>query len=455
MGLSLPRLDLRAQWPADQCAGRFGLATSSKISLREELTSPVFGSFSIFKDEDIEQDDLRSARTPWAVLPPPSIEPITDSFRCEVLVVGAGITGALVAERLSRQGRQVVIIDREVPSLGSTVASTAMLLWEIDRPLFQLTELYGFEKAVRCYHASHQAARGLRALVAQYGVACHMRPRLSLYLAADDSPNLIQDEYSVRSRADLPSLLLGHAELLQRFAIARAGAILSRDAADADPVLLTRGLLDLSLKRGARLLKANAVAYDGTASSVTVGLEDGFSIEARHVVLATGYVMPDIVRPTAQQPASSWAIATAPQADNLWPGQALIWEATQNYHYARTTFDGRIIFGGEDDHGLIQPDARDAATPTKVRVLKERLTALWPRTSSHVAFTWSGAFDTTRDGLPLIGAVPGSKNIFAAFGYGGNGITFSLLAAELIGSLLSGGSSPLLDDFAFDRDVSG
>jgi glycine/D-amino acid oxidase-like deaminating enzyme len=282
-----------------------------------------------------------------------------------------------------------------------------------------------------------------------------MRPRPSLYLAADDSPKLIQDEYSLRSRADLPSLLLGHAELLQRFAIARAGAILSRDAADADPVLLTRGLLDLSLKRGARLLKANARAYDGTASTVTVGLEDGFSIEARHVVLATGYVMPDIVRPTAQQPASSWAIATAPQVDNLWPGQALIWEATQNYHYARTTSDGRIIFGGEDDHGLIQPDARNAATPAKVRVLKERLRALWPRTSSHVAFAWSGAFDTTRDGLPLIGAVPGCKNIFAAFGYGGNGITFSLLAAELIGSLLSGGSSPLLDDFAIDRDISG
>src|SRR5437868_1259540 len=84
-----------------------------------------------------------------------------------------------------------------------------------------------------------------------------------------------------------------------------------------DPVLLTRGLLDLSLKRGARLLKANAVAYDGAVSTVTVDLEDGFLIEARHVVLATGYVMPDIVRPTAQQPASSWAIATAPQADNL------------------------------------------------------------------------------------------------------------------------------------------
>ncbi|MGY8682586.1 FAD-dependent oxidoreductase [Bradyrhizobium sp. UFLA05-153] len=68
-------------------------------------------------------------------------------------------------------------------------------------------------------------------------------------------------------------------------------------------------------------------------------------------------------------------------------------------------------------------------------------------------FGWSGAFDSTDDGLPMIGGVPGCRNIFAAFGYGGNGITSSFLAAELIGMLLSGGTSPLLDDSAIDRDV--
>lgn len=398
---------------------------------------------------------MRSPHTPWANLPLPNINPVTESFRCEVLIVGAGITGALVAERLTRQGRQVAVIDRELPSLGSTVASTAMLLWEIDRPLLELTQLYGFEKAIRCYRASHLATRALMSLVAHHGILCEMRPRLSLYLAAGDSPKLINDEYTIRARADLPSQLLDYAGLLQRFAIGRAAAILSSDAADADPVRLTRGLLDISVKRGARLLKADAIAFDSAGSGVTVGLEGGLSVEARDVVLATGYVVPDIVRPKAQRPASSWAIATVPQPRSLWPGQALIWEASQNYHYARTTADGRIILGGEDDDALIEPDARDAATPDKVRALKAYLKALWPQASDEVAFNWSGAFDTTSDGLPLIGKVPGCKNVFAAFGYGGNGITFSFLAAELISTLLSGGTSLLLDDFAIERDIVG
>jgi glycine/D-amino acid oxidase-like deaminating enzyme len=292
-------------------------------------------------------------------------------------------------------------------------------------------------------------------LVAHHGILCEMRPRLSLYLAAGDSPKLINDEYTIRARADLPSQLLDYAGLLQRFAIGRAAAILSSDAADADPVRLTRGLLDISVKRGARLLKADAIAFDSAGSGVTVGLEGGLSVEARDVVLATGYVVPDIVRPKAQRPASSWAIATVPQPRSLWPGQALIWEASQNYHYARTTADGRIILGGEDDDALIEPDARDAATPDKVRALKAYLKALWPQASDEVAFNWSGAFDTTSDGLPLIGKVPGCKNVFAAFGYGGNGITFSFLAAELISTLLSGGTSLLLDDFAIERDIVG
>jgi hypothetical protein len=47
------------------------------------------------------------------------------------------------------------------------------------------------------------------------------------------------------------------------------------------------------------------------------------------------------------------------------------------------------------------------------------------------------------NGLPLIGPVSGAKGIYAAYGYGGNGITFSFLAAQLIGDLIAGSSSEL------------
>jgi glycine/D-amino acid oxidase-like deaminating enzyme len=359
----------------------------------------------------------------------------------------------LVTERLVRQGLNVVVVDRERPGRGSTKASTSMLLWEIDRSLTELSQLYGFERAARVYRASAAAVQALVSLARASGVECDLFDRRSLYLAGGDSGNALQEEHRLRARAGLPGEFLDHARLLDVFGIARAAAIVSPGAAEADPVRLAQGMLDRAVGNGARLFDAEAVAFDAAGRSVVVGLESGRQIEARSVVLATGYVMPDIIRPTVQEVSSSWAIATAPQPERLWREGALIWEATRDYHYARTTRTGRIILGGEDSSEIVEPEARDRLIDEKARTLSRRLAELWPRAELDIEYRWAGTFDSTRDGLPLIGPVPGQPGIYAAYGYGGNGITFSFLAAELIGNLVAGKSSPLLTDFALDRDV--
>jgi len=173
-----------------------------------------------------------------------------------------------MAERLTRQGLEVVLIDREMPGRGSTAASTAMLLWEIDRSLTELTELYGFEHAARCVRASFDAMNGLRRLIAQHGVACQMRPRQSLYLASGDTAKSLQNEFALRHRAGLPgefSITRLCCEL--SISPAPAGRSSRPRPADADPVLLATGLLDPTrFKRGARLFAANATAFDSSGS---------------------------------------------------------------------------------------------------------------------------------------------------------------------------------------------
>lgn len=367
-------------------------------------------------------------------------------------MVGAGITGALVAERLTRQGLDVVIVDREHPGRGSTAASTSMLLWEIDRPLVELTECYGFARAARAYRASLEAVAGLTSLVRDHNVPGGIRTKRSLYLTAGSSATGLLDEHRLRRRAGLPGDFLDHGRLLETYGIARAGAIVSPGAADADPLQLARGLLHLAITRGARLFEAEAASFDPAGAAVTTEFEDGREVAAKVVVLATGYVMPDIVRSSVHAVSSTWAIATAPQPQNIWKDGALIWENAENYLYARTTPGGRIVIGGEDSREIIAPDARDRLIPEKSHQLAKRLAALWPIAETEIEYRWAGTFGTTSDGLPLIGPVPGAKGVYAAYGYGGNGITFSYLAARLIGDLIAGGSSRLLDDFALDRD---
>ncbi|WP_375776540.1 NAD(P)/FAD-dependent oxidoreductase [Bradyrhizobium sp. ma5] len=396
---------------------------------------------------------MRGGISPWFVAATPPPHPtLSESLACDALIVGAGITGSLVAERLTRQGLDVVIVDRERPGRGSTVASTAMLLWEIDRPLVELTAMYGFDRAARAYRASLDAVTGLISLVRDHNLPGEIRKKRSLYLAAGSSAAELLDEHRLRRRAGLPGEFLDHGQLLESYRIARAGAIVSPGAADVDPLQLARGLLHLALARGARQFDAEAIAFDPAGETVTVGFENGREIAAKAVVLATGYVMPDIVRSTIQTVSSSWAIATTPQPQNIWKDGALIWENAKDYLYARTTPAGRIIIGGEDSDEVIAADARDRLIQEKALRLVQRLAALWPFAATEIEYRWAGTFDTTSDGLPLIGPVPGAKRVYAAYGYGGNGITFSYLAAQLIGDLIAGGSSPLLDDFALDRD---
>ena len=145
-------------------------------------------TISVLDSDDTEQAELRGGRSPWfATSPHPPRRDLGENLTCDALIVGAGITGSLVAERLTRQGLDVVIVDRELPGRGSTAASTSMLLWEIDRPLRELSEVYGFERASRAYRASLDAVAGLKSLVWRLGIACDMRDKNSLYLAADES----------------------------------------------------------------------------------------------------------------------------------------------------------------------------------------------------------------------------------------------------------------------------
>lgn len=402
---------------------------------------------------EVEQEDLRGGNPPWGNgRSGPQRHRLTESFKVDVLVVGGGITGSLTAQNLAACGMEVALIDRERPGLGSTAASTAMLQWEIDRPLADLATFYGFDMAAAVYRHSLSAVAGLSRLVSHLGIDCAFRPRSTLYVAAGDvGPDTLLCEHALRQRAGLPGLFMERDALFDRYGIDRAGAIVSPGSADADPLLLSWGLLADAAQRGVRLIDAFATHYHAMPKAVVVETDSGFVIEARHVILATGYVMPDFVQCPLHEMVSSWAVATVPQApEDIWPDGALIWEASDSYHYARTTVGGRIIIGGEDE-AVFDQEARDALSQEKSALLVDTLSDLWPKATPLIDHSWSGAFGETADGLPLIGPVPGMPRIFAAYGYGGNGITFSFMASRILAALCAGDNRAEYEMFALDR----
>ena len=136
-----------------------------------------------------------------------------------------------------------------------------------------------------------------------------------------------------------------------------------------------------------------------------------------------------------------------------WPDRCLIWETRRPYLYLRTTDDGRVLAGGED--GPCAECHRSARwLRTKTARLAARVRRMFPALPFEVAFAWAGTFATTDDGLPFIGEADERPGVWFALGYGGNGITFSVIAARLIADAYAGRSNPDAAIFAFDRPAA-
>jgi glycine/D-amino acid oxidase-like deaminating enzyme len=147
---------------------------------------------------------------------------------------------------------------------------------------------------------------------------------------------------------------------------------------------------------------------------------------------------------------STYAMATRPQSGRLWPERCFIWEASKPYLYARTTPDGRVLAGGEDEE-VSDAEARDRLLGEKIPRIRKKLRRILPTIDTQPAFRWAGAFGMSSTGLPTLGEVPGMKNCWAMLGFGGNGTTYARLGAEIVRSALAGKEDPDADLYAFTR----
>ena len=135
---------------------------------------------------------------------------------------------------------------------------------------------------------------------------------------------------------------------------------------------------------------------------------------------------------------------------NFWKDDVLIWNTDDPYLYMRTANDGRIIVGGRDEQ-FYSPAKRDRLIDQKAMRLKKDFNKLFPSIDFKPEYNWTGTFGTTKDGLPFIGPYKALPNSLFALGFGGNGITFSLIAAEILTDLISGKGNDDAKIFAFER----
>ena len=172
---------------------------------------------------------------------------------CEVVVIGAGITGALVSDMLIRAGIDTVLVDQGAVGAGSTAASTGLLLYEVDVRLVELIQQVGEAQAVHAYRRGLQAIAEIEQLASELGDQCAFVSRNALYLASEQRHlTALQQEHECRQYYGFDVTFLNAAGLNDLCGLQGHGALFSRGDADVNPYVLTQSFVRRAQQNGLR-----------------------------------------------------------------------------------------------------------------------------------------------------------------------------------------------------------
>jgi glycine/D-amino acid oxidase-like deaminating enzyme len=83
----------------------------------------------------------------WSIPTRQPAPPLHSDVDCEVSVVGAGVAGLSVSYLLAKEGRTVLVLDRDELGRGETARSTAQLVTALDRGWAAIVRDHGVERA--------------------------------------------------------------------------------------------------------------------------------------------------------------------------------------------------------------------------------------------------------------------------------------------------------------------
>lgn len=381
--------------------------------------------------------------------------PLSKNQDVDVAIIGSGITGSLVAHELCEAGIKCCIIDKRTPSTGSSSASTALLQYEIDEPLYKMAKSVGEENALLAYKACLKAITDVEKVFKSIKADAGFERVPSVFYASNkDGEKIIEKEYAIRKKHGLPVTFLKSAEVKKLYGFEAPCALMNEESAQIDAYLASVTLLDHHMKNSALKVYTHTLVQqcDKKKNGYEILTEKGYKIKCKFVVIAAGFEAGKFLPEKVMQLTSTYALISEPvEPQYIWKGKSLIWETKDPYIYIRTANDNRIIVGGEDED-FQDPVKRDELLRKKTSKLEKKFRKLFPDIPFKTDMSWCGTFSSTDDGLPYIGEWPGKEGMFFALGYGGNGITFSMNAAQMICNSIQKKEDERYKVFGFERD---
>src|SRR5690554_90904 len=397
---------------------------------------------------------LRSYETYWLlkngiINSYPSLQ---ENIKCDIVVLGAGITGALVSHALLKAGYDTVVLDKRDVGAGSTSATTSMLQYEIDTPMIDLAGIIGEEGAVISYNAGINSLRILEDINRKESINGGFALKKSLQVSHSESNiQKLREEFLFRKKHGFDVEWLTSQEIKERYKMNSFDGILSSEGASIDAFKFAHELFQKNHNRGLRIYDHTELKRITYGERVIIKTKSGFKVECKKIIFCTGFETLKMFKEKYADIVTTFATVSE-ENPNLYNElkDLLIWETGMPYIYLRTTDDNRLLVGGEDIHFKYNRISDKLKSKKSAKLIK-KINDLLPDLHFIEDYIWAGAFGQTKDGLPYIGEHPDYNNAIFVLGFGGNGITFSTQAMSLVLKILAGEYDPLLYIYRFNR----
>jgi len=372
-------------------------------------------------------DHARSASTSlWLEEPREELPRRRFDGRAEVAVIGGGVTGCSCALTLAERGVRVRLYEAREIAGGASGRNGGFALRGATVPYDEARRDLGDQRARLLMELTERSLDRMEALAGDA-----FRRVGSLRLAYDEAERdalrrehdaLCADGFAVEWVDEL-------APPLDRLYL---GAIHHPSDGAIQPARWVRRLAAHAAAAGADLHEGEAVRVEALDADAVVVAGDGF----------TAQLLPELashVRPTRGQ-----VLATEPLPERLYERPHY---ARGGYDYWQQLPDGRVVLGGKRDASF-ETEQTDVEATTGL--VQERLDALGRDLLGRqpvVTNRWAGIWGTTPDLVPLVGRVPGRRDVWVAGGYSGHGNALGLACGDLVARALLGESPPELAIF--------
>ncbi|MEO6454441.1 MAG: FAD-dependent oxidoreductase [Ginsengibacter sp.] len=350
----------------------------------------------------------------------------------DVLIVGGGITGITTALLLQKAGMKCMLAEARSIGFGTSGGTTAHLNTIMDSPYNIVEKNFGEDNAQLLAEVSRAAIEFVKSNVSQYNIKCDFS-ELEGYLFSqnDKQSEELDDIFKASEKAGCEVEWVEKIPVPVEF----EKAIVFNRQAQFHPAKYFYALAKAYENAGGILLQLCRITKVKENDVLEIESSRGI-INARKMIYAT-HVPPGVnLLHFRCAPYRSYAMAIKLKADN-YP-DALAYDMHEPYHYYRTQIiDGeKFLIAGGEDHKTAHEENTEMCFTRLESYLKKYFEI------EQVAFRWSSQYFEPADGLPYIGNLPGNgDNVFVATGFGGNGITYSQVAAMILTDLIVAGTS--------------